>query len=291
MSSINGTPAAGPLAGSHMSTLHHELDQVYLQSATGADGMDRWIFSSIAMGSGFAGGGVAKDFSLSLPGALSTGDLTIRLYSPYDMAHETTVSLNGSSIGSATWSGITWTEAAFAGVSLLDGANTVSLFCEGALDKTAVDWFEVVYERAFEAASDTLRFTHAGGYRYRIADFTTNDVELYDITDAAGVQRVLNGTYSGSGPYTLEVEPAGATGTKSYLAVASAALKTPGRHRQGPRLEPRRRRKRGGLDHDHPPQPGLGRLRRSAGLGEQFGVVAPEPGASHRGGGHRGRLR
>ena len=112
-------------------------------------------------------------------------------------------------------------------MSLLDGANTVSLFCEGALDKTAVDWFEVVYERAFEAASDTLKFTHAGGYRYRIADFTTNDVELYDITDAAGVQRVLNGTYSGSGPYTLEVEPAGATGTKSYLAVASAALKTP----------------------------------------------------------------
>ena len=52
-------------------------------------------------------------------------------------------------------------------------------------------------------------------------------MELYDITDAAGVQRVLNGTYSGSGPYTLEVEPAGATGTKSYLAVASAALKTP----------------------------------------------------------------
>ena len=89
MSSINGTPAAGPLAGSHMSTVHHELDQVYLQSATGADGMERWIFSTIAMGSGFAGGGVAKDFSLSLPGALSTGDLTIRLYSPYDMAHET----------------------------------------------------------------------------------------------------------------------------------------------------------------------------------------------------------
>ena len=227
MSSINGTPAAGPLAGSHMSTVHHELDQGYLQAATGPDGMDRWIFVPPAMGSGFAGGGVAKDFSLSLPGALSTGDLTIRLYSPYDMAHETTVSLNGSSIGSATWSGITWTEAAFAGVSLLDGANTVSLFCEGALDKTAVDWFEVVYERAFEAASDTLRFTHAGGYRYRIADFTTNDVELYDITDAAGVQRVLNGTYSGSGPYTLEVEPAGATGAKTYLAVASAALKTP----------------------------------------------------------------
>ena len=176
-------------------------------------------------------------------------------------------------------------------MSLLDGANTVSLICEGAEDKTAADWFEVVYERAFEAASDTLKFTHAGGYRYRIADFTTDDVELYDITEAAGVQRVVNGSYSGSGPYTLEVEPAGATGSRSYLAVASGCAEEPGCHRQGPRLEPCRRRKRGGLDHDHPPQPGLGRLGCSAGLGEQFGVVAPEPGASHRGGGHRGHLR
>ena len=96
-----------------------------------------------------------------------------------------------------------------------------------ALDKTAVDWFEVAYERAFEAVSDSLKFSHQGGYRYPIADFATNDVEVYDITEAAGVQRVLNGTYTGSGPYTLEVEPAGATGTKTYLAVGSAALKTP----------------------------------------------------------------
>ena len=122
---------AGPLAASHTSTVHHELDQGYLQSATGADGMERWIFSAVAMGAGFAGGGAAKDFTLSLPGALATGDLTIRLYSPYDMAHETAVSLNGSSIGSATWSGIAWTEAAFAGVSLLEGANTVSVTLRG----------------------------------------------------------------------------------------------------------------------------------------------------------------
>jgi hypothetical protein len=149
------------------------------------------------------------------------------MYSPYAMAHETTVSLNGSPIGSAAWSGIGWTEAAFAGVSLLDGANTVSLLCAGAEDKTAADWFEVVYERAFEADADTLKFSHAGGYRYQVADFSTNDVEVYDITDAAAVERVLNGTYTGGGPYTLEIEPAGATGTRSYLAVASAAQKTP----------------------------------------------------------------
>ena len=210
MTTVDGTPAGAPLAASHTSTVHHELDQVYLESAVGPDAMDRWIFSSIAMGSGFAGGGVAKDFTLSLPGALSTGDLTIRMYSPYEMAHETTVAVNGAAAGSAVWSGIGWTEAAFAGVSLLDGANTVSLSCTGALDKTAADWFEVSYARSFAAAADTLKFTHAGGYRYRVTGLTTADAELYDVTDPAAVRRVVNGTYSGSGPYTLEAEPAGA---------------------------------------------------------------------------------
>jgi hypothetical protein len=99
--------------------------------------------------------------------------------------------------------------------------------CEGAEDKTAVDWFEVSYERAFAAAADRLKFTHAGGYRYRVAGFSTNEVELFDITDPAAVQRVVNGTYTGSGPYTLEAEPAGAAGTRSYLAVGAAALKSP----------------------------------------------------------------
>jgi hypothetical protein len=191
--------------------------------------MDRWIFSSFVVGDGFDGvPWVATDFNLSLPGALSKGDLTIRMYGPVEMEHETAVSLNDSSIGSATWSGIGWTEKTFSNVPLRDGANKVSLFCEGAADWTAVDWFEVVYARAFKAAADhTLKFTHAGGSRYEIADFITNDVEVFDITEPSGVQRVLNGRYTGGGPYTLEVEPAGATGTKSYLAVASAALKSP----------------------------------------------------------------
>ena len=101
MATVDGTPSGGALAASHLATARHELDQIYLQSALGADAMDRWIFSSIAMGAGFAGGGVAKDFTLSLPGALAAGDLTIRMYSPYELAHETSVSVNGSGVGSA----------------------------------------------------------------------------------------------------------------------------------------------------------------------------------------------
>ena len=227
MASLDGASAGGPLALSHTCTVHHELDQVYLQSAVGADGMERWIFSQVAMGSGFYGGGAAVDFSLPLPGALAGGDLTIRMYSPYAMEHAAAVSVNGAGIGSALWSGIGWSEAGFAGVSLLDGANTVSLRCEGALDKTAVDWFAVTYERAFEADSDSLTFSHAGGYRYRIDGFSSEDAQLYDITDPAAVARVVNGTFSGSGPFTLEVEPSEASGSHTYLAAASAALRVP----------------------------------------------------------------
>ena len=226
MASVNGAPAGAPVAVSHRSTVHHELDQAYYPPAVGADGMDRWIFSSIAKGSGFDGGGVAKNFSLSLPGALSTGDLTIRMYGPYDMEHETAVSFNGSSIGSATWSGISWTQKRFSDVRLLE-ANTVSLLCVGALDKTAVDWFEVVYERAFKAVSDSLKFSHPAGYRYQLSQFSSSQVEVYDITEPSGVQRVLDGASAGGAAYTIEVEPAGATGSRSYLAVGPAAVKSP----------------------------------------------------------------
>ena len=228
MGSIDGDPGRrGRWRSRTIATAHHELDQIYLQSARGADGLDRWIFPTVAMGSGFNGGGVAKDFTLMLPGAVSTGDLTIRMYSPYDMEHATRVSLNGAPIGTAAWSGIGWTEAEFADLPLLEGANTVSLLCEGALDKTAMDWFSVDYERGFEAEADSLKFSHPGGFRYTITGFSTGDAELFDITSTGAVKRVVNGQITGTGPYTLEAEPAGASGARRYLAVASGAIKTP----------------------------------------------------------------
>jgi uncharacterized membrane protein YgcG len=227
METVDGTPAGGLLAVAHEFTLHHELDQTYLQSAVGPDELDRWIFSSVAVGTGFAGGGAAKNFTLPLPGALSTGNLTIRMYSPYNMDHAAAVSLNGMPLGSETWSGIGFSEAQFAGASLLDGDNTVSISCESGADKIAFDWFEVSYPRAFKAVGDSLKFTHADGFRFRIDGFDSQDPALYDISAAAGVKRLVGGASSGGGPYTLEVEPDGAVGTRTYLAVTPAALKTP----------------------------------------------------------------
>ena len=215
------------MAVSHASTVHYELDQGYLQNSPGPDGMDRWLFPAVALGPGFAGGGTAKSFTLTLTGVAGAGELALRLYSPYAMEHAAAVSLNSVSLGSVTWSGSGFTEARFAGVSLLEGANTVAVTCESGADKIYFDWFEADYERSFASAADSLKFTHAEGFRYTITGFSTNDVELFEISDAAAVKRVVNGTTSGSGPYGIEVEPADAAGTASYLAVAAAGRKTP----------------------------------------------------------------
>ena len=90
-----------------------------------------------------------------------------------------------------------------------------------------MDWFEVQYESSFDVSADSLKFSHSGGFRYTITGFSTGDAELFDITSTGAVKRVVNGQITGTGPYTLEAEPAGASGARRYLAVASDAIKTP----------------------------------------------------------------
>ncbi len=72
-----------------------------------------------------------------------------------------------------------------------------------------------------------LKFSHAGGYRYELTGFASADIALYDITDPASVSRVIGGTVSGAGPFNLEVEPAGSSGTHTYLAVGTSTIPTP----------------------------------------------------------------
>ncbi len=227
MQAVEGAPAAGPLAALHHFTHHHEADQAYLQNAPGADETDRWFIPAVALGPGFAGGGGEKSFALSLAGVAGESDLVLRLYSPFGMEHAAAVRLNGVPLGSATWSGVGFTEARFAAAGLVEGENTIGVACTSGEDKIYFDWFRAEYERQFSAAADTLKFTHAGGYRYRIDGFSTADAELFDISEPAAVKRVVNGSLSGTGPYRLEVEPAGAAGERSYLSVASGGLKSP----------------------------------------------------------------
>jgi len=239
MATVNGAPSGGSLAASHTYTYRYELDQLYLPKAPGADGLDRWFFATYVPGSelNHAKAGQAIDYTFTLADVAAglQGDLTIALFGQYGTTHEVDVAVNGTYVDTLSWDGIAMTTAALGTVDLVDGANTISLTCQSGLDSIAVDYFEVTYERQFQAESNTkLKFVHDSGFRYQITGFSEDDsadVFVYDISDPASVKQVSGLTLTGpdgSGKYTLCVQPdEAAGGEKTYLALSAAAVQTP----------------------------------------------------------------
>jgi hypothetical protein len=90
-----------------------------------------------------------------------------------------------------------------------------------------VDWIEVSYPKGFTATSDTLKFSHNGGFRHQVDGFTTNDLMAFDITSAGDVSRMTNFETTGAGPYTLEMEPQTGSGGRTYLVLSTDDTKIP----------------------------------------------------------------
>ena len=232
MAEIDGIPGLGSVPTSHTYTVVHEEDERYWMGAPGGDSLDRWFFNSLVLGDeiGYAGAGDPVDYSFSLSGVAGQGSLTISLSAYYDTDHEVDISLNGTPMGSYTWSGISAYEATIDSVTLAEGVNTMTIECRGGLDIIYVDRFTVVYPRDFTAAGNLLRFTHQMGYRYQVSKFSGTDLLAFDITSPENVEQVLNfqtiGT-GGPGPYTLDFEPPGGTGERTYLVLTSGQVLTP----------------------------------------------------------------
>ena len=87
-------------------------------------------------------------------------------------------------------------------------------------DLISVDRFEIEYHRAYTVENDALLFDgdEAGTWRYEVPGFTTDTVEVFDITDPLSVTRTVSTTVSGSGSYSLEIEDTIA-GEHHYLAL------------------------------------------------------------------------
>lgn len=230
MAAIEAAPAGAAAAVSHLYTLRHEEDGMYIPDAAGSDAEDRWFFEDALPGPGYGGGPV--DFTVNAPGATgAAGTLKIRMYGIADMTHAVDVAVNGVPAGTVTWTGMAYHEAVIIGVPFLDGANTVTLTCTSGTvsepDGAYVDRFEAIYPRRFEAAGSALRFAYAAGARYQVYGFADGDIQAFDVTEAAEAGRVVNAQITGAGPYTLGMEPQGATGDRVYLALSAAGAKTP----------------------------------------------------------------
>jgi Peptidase family C25/Propeptide_C25/Domain of unknown function (DUF2341) len=235
MGNIDATPGTATVPSNHEFTVHDEKDESYIMDAPGDDSLDRWCFSAFVLGEAFPvedGGGLPQDFPVTLPGVTGMGSLKVRMLGYCDTDHEVEISVNGTVVGTYTWHGLVFYEASGEGVNLWSGDNTVTLKCKSGSDPMdpdviVVDWIEVSYPRDYTATNDLLEFSHDAGYRYQITGFTGNDVEAFDITSATDVKRIVNFQVSGTGPYTMDMQPTSGSGQRTYLVLGTDQVETP----------------------------------------------------------------
>ena len=108
MAEVDASLGSATVAGSHSFTVHHEQDMWYLLSIPGGDSLDRWFFDPFVDGPGISGGGAPVDFALTLPGVSGQGSVKILMVGFYDTDHAVDVSVNGTHVGSFTWSNISF---------------------------------------------------------------------------------------------------------------------------------------------------------------------------------------
>jgi hypothetical protein len=210
MKVVDGTPDFGPDTLVHEYTLHYELDQSYWQEAPGPESLDRWFDNRVAVG-----GGAPVTFNLPLEDVTydGLGSLRLPLYGGYNTDHEVSVTYEGKDLGTFTWSGYTDYEVVVENVDFKDkngdGLHTLTLTCVSDPDAIAFDWIEATYPRAFVAVDDSLSFTHDTGFVYTIDGFSSDALQVFDISDPDDVARVSGvDILEVAAPYSLTFESA-----------------------------------------------------------------------------------
>jgi hypothetical protein len=227
MVTVNGSLAGAGPAVNHTAVARAEQNKRYWLLAPGADSLERWFYNDWVLGADL-GGGTPVDFNVAVADPDGSGTLTVSMVATYNTDHEVDIALNGTPVGTFTWSGIAFYQATIAGVSLIDGNNTVSLTCQSGEDSILADWFEISYPKRFLADLDTLTFSHDSGYRYLIDDFSTDALRIFDISEPADVAMVTDFVTGGAGPYSIAFEPPTNPGaTETYLVLRADAYNSP----------------------------------------------------------------
>ena len=140
--------------------------------------------------------------------------------------HHVTVSLNGQQIGEMTFAALSRATATFdVATSLLrEGDNTLSFAAlNGDADASVIVSVAITYPHTLVADDDKLLAVVDGGAQTTIAGFTSNDIQLVDITDERMPIRV-EPLHAENGQVTFIAPP---NGPRTILAIASSKLAPP----------------------------------------------------------------
>ncbi|MDA0323257.1 MAG: C25 family cysteine peptidase, partial [Verrucomicrobia bacterium] len=179
----------------------------------------------------------SQTFGLSVPGlAGGAAELSVRLYSLTASGvadeHHAQVSVNGTSVGSTTWSGATSNTLDVtvpAGV-LVVGSNTVTV--SGVLASNVpfsifvIDSLALAYERSYTAEGDRLTAPAAGHAVLTVEDFSDADVVVVDVSSAVAPVMVQNTRIEAAGT-SNRVSFNTASGEARYATLTRAAAYVP----------------------------------------------------------------
>jgi uncharacterized repeat protein (TIGR01451 family) len=227
----DGTPTgAGTVPAHFLTTRQVEQDRFYQSRYPNQDD-DYWYWNYIYKG---VYDSLAYTTSLA---HVATAPLsaTVRGYFQgysADPQHGAAVSLNGHRIYTATWSsgeGHPF-EVDVPQSYLLEGANTITVTggVGNVRDLFFIDGFEIDYHATYATDDDLLFFAgNAGTWEYAVSGFSTDTVEVLDVTVPTRTVRILGATIEpGGGVYTLTFQQAIPEGHR-YLALTPAQRDSP----------------------------------------------------------------
>jgi len=226
------------IARSYPATLHAEQDTPdgYWQNPPGLEAQDHWYWT------GRLTAPTSAELSFQMPPFDPSAAAIIRVLlagrtDDYDVNpdHHTRIALNGAPVDDQWWNGQTefLHAVSLASGILAEGENTLTVETVGdtgaTVDSLYVNWLEIGYQALYASQDDRLTFgaPAAGDHQFRLTGFTTDDVEVFDISDpSAPVQLVNVQTQSEGATYTAIFEDRATAGMR-YLALTSAQYQSP----------------------------------------------------------------
>lgn len=182
-------------------------------------------------------GAVVRNTSTEQPLTLTAVDtgsggqstLEIALQGVTVQPHRVVVGLNGSAVTTLDFFGkeLGTASVQIANNLIKEGHNVVTLQGEiGASDLSLVAYVRLTYARKYVADGNRLFMTAPGNTKVSISGFATNDIRIFDVTDA-NTTTELEGTVSGgNGNFKVDVTT-GVGNTRTLIALSGNAAQSP----------------------------------------------------------------
>lgn len=234
-----GAPTGSADVPAHFpTTLHAEQDTYYWQTMPNGAGQDHWFWGTRLSTPG------SRDYTLSLTNIAQTAEnATVRVQLKgftnvnQNPDHHTRIYLNDTQIDDQRWDGqAIFTHTATVPHDLLrEGENIVRVETRSvsgvSVNQILMNWIEIDYRHTYVAENDVLQFgaPQAGTFQFEVANFSRDDVAVFDVTDPASVVRIVNPavTQAGNGQgYRLAFEDTAQAATR-YLALTSPQYRSP----------------------------------------------------------------